>query len=61
MAVVNEQVITLTDLRIAEAFGLHDEELKERSGNLRPLILERLIDQKLVIDLAGEHLSLIHI
>jgi len=54
VAVVNEQVITLTDLRIAEAFGLYDEELKERSGNLRPLILERLIDQKLVIDLAGE-------
>jgi peptidyl-prolyl cis-trans isomerase SurA len=54
VAVVNEQVITLTDLRISEAFGLHDEELKERSGNLRPLILERLIDQKLVIALAGE-------
>ena len=54
VAVVNEQVITLTDLRIAEAFGLHDEELKEGSGNLRPLILERLIDQKLVIALAGE-------
>jgi parvulin-like peptidyl-prolyl isomerase len=54
VAIVNEQVITLTDLRIAEEFGLHDEELKERSGNLRPLILERLIDQKLVIALAGE-------
>jgi parvulin-like peptidyl-prolyl isomerase len=54
VAVVNEQVITLTDLRIAEAFGLYDEDLKEKSGDLHPLILERLIDQKLVIALAGE-------
>jgi hypothetical protein len=54
VAVVNEQVITLTDLRIAEAFGLYDEEFKEKSGDLHPLILERLIDQKLVIALAGE-------
>lgn len=56
VAVVNEQVITLTDLRIAEAFGLYDEELKEKSGDLHPLILERLIDQKLVIALAGEEI-----
>jgi len=54
VAVVNEQVITLTDLRIAEAFGLYDEDFKEKSGDLHPLILERLIDQKLVIALAGE-------
>ena len=54
VAVVNEQVITLTDLRIAEAFGLYDEEFKEKSGGLHPLILERLIDQKLVIALSGE-------
>ncbi len=53
-AVVNEQVITLTDLRIAEVFGLYDEEFKELSGDLQPLILERLIDQKLVIALASE-------
>jgi len=54
VAVVNEQVITLTDLRIAEAFDLYDEELKEKSGGIRLLILELLIDQKLVIDIAGE-------
>jgi len=56
LAVVNEQVITLTDLRIAEAFGLYDEEFKEKSGDLHPFILERLIDQKLVIALAGEEI-----
>ena len=54
VAVVNEQVITLTDVRIAEAFGLYDEEFKEESGDFRSLILERLIDQKLVIALEGE-------
>jgi hypothetical protein len=54
VAVVNEQVITLTDLRIAEAFGLYGEEFKEKPGDIHPLILERLIDQKLVISLAGE-------
>jgi hypothetical protein len=54
VAVVNEQVITLTDLRIVESFGLYDEEFKEKSGDLHPMILERLIDQKLVIALAGE-------
>ena len=56
VAVVNEQVITLTDLRIAEAFGLYEEDFKEKSGDLHPLILERLIDQKLVIALAGEEI-----
>ena len=54
VAVVNEQVITLTDLRIVESFGLYDEEFKEKSGDLHPMILERLIDQKLVIALASE-------
>jgi hypothetical protein len=54
VAVVNEQVITLTDLRIAEAFALYDEEVEEKLGGIRPLILERLIDQKLVIDITAE-------
>lgn len=58
VAVVNEQVITLTDLRIAEAFGLYDEEFKERDGNSSLIILEKLIDQKLVIQLSPEEMSL---
>lgn len=49
VAVVNEQVITLTDLRIVETFGLYDKEVKERAENPRLLIMERLIGQKLVI------------
>jgi len=57
VAVVNDKVITLTDLRVAEAFGLYKEEIKEKTGNLRPLILEKLIDQELVIQLASESIS----
>jgi len=49
VAVVNEQVITLTDLRIVETFGLYDKEVKEKAENPRLLIMERLIGQKLVI------------
>jgi hypothetical protein len=58
VAVVNEEVITLTDLRIAEAFGIYDEELKGKEGNTRSHILEKLIDQKLVIQLSGEEISM---
>lgn len=58
VAVVNERVITLTDLRTAEAFGLYDEEFKESAEDLRTLILEKLIDQKLVIQLSSEEVSI---
>jgi len=57
VAVVNDKVITLTELRVAEAFGLYEEEIKEKAGNLRHLILEKLIDQELVIQLASESIS----
>lgn len=57
VAVVNDKIITLTELRVAEAFGLHEEEIKEKAGNLRHLILEKLIDQELVIQLASESIS----
>ncbi len=54
VAVVNEEVITLTDVRIAEAFGLYSGEIDEAEGDSRLLILERLIDQKVVIQLSRE-------
>jgi hypothetical protein len=57
VAVVNDNVITLTDLRVAEAFGLYADEIKEKTGNLRPLILDKLIDQELVLQLASENAS----
>ncbi|UCE22165.1 MAG: hypothetical protein JSV46_08130 [Candidatus Aminicenantes bacterium] len=54
VAVVNEEVITLTDVRIAEAFGLYAEEIEEEEGEPRLQILERLIDQKVVIQLSSQ-------
>lgn len=57
-AVVNEEVITLTDVRVVEAFGLYEEELKGRSESPRMLILEKLIDQKLVVQLSSEKVSI---
>jgi hypothetical protein len=52
VAVVNEDVITLTDLKIVRAFGLLGEE--ESSGLPLSQILQRLIDQKLVVQLSAE-------
>lgn len=54
VAVINEEVITLTDVRIAEAFGLYAEEIGEEEEDPRSLILQKLIDQKVVIQLSGE-------
>ena len=54
VAVINEEVITLTDVRIAEAFGLYAEEIGEEEEDPRSLILRKLIDQKVVIQLSGE-------
>lgn len=58
VAVVNEEVITLTDLKIAEAFGLYEEEVKTREESPRLTILQKLIDQKLVIQLSSEKMSI---
>jgi peptidyl-prolyl cis-trans isomerase SurA len=54
VAVVNEEVITLTDVRIAEAFGLYAGEVEAGKGDPRSQILEKLIDQKVVIQLSRE-------
>lgn len=53
VAVVNEKVITLTDLRIAETFCLYDEEIDPGAENIHQLLLEMMVDQKLVVLLAG--------
>ena len=57
VALVNEKVITLTDMKIAEAFNFYDEELEGFNGNSRSFILEKLINQKLVIQLSSERVS----
>ncbi|HHF51437.1 MAG TPA: hypothetical protein ENL46_01960 [Candidatus Aminicenantes bacterium] len=53
VAVVNDEVITLTDLRIAKAFGLWDSDEKRGEGSLFPLVLENIINQKLVNQFTG--------
>lgn len=57
IAVVNDQVITLSDIRIAETFGLYENINTESEENLHQQILEKLIDQKLIIQLMGERVS----
>ena len=54
VALVDEQVITLTDLKIAEAFGLYEDELEEESDKRLFRLLERIINQKIVITATSE-------
>jgi hypothetical protein len=53
-AVVNGLVVTLADVRIAEAFGIVESGPSAVPEERRRFILERLIDQKVVIDLARD-------
>lgn len=58
IAVVNDQVITLTDIRIVKAFGFYEEEIKGLKTGVPFFILERLIDQKLAIQLSSEEVKI---
>jgi hypothetical protein len=57
VAIVNDQVITLTDLRIAEAFGLYENELEGEGERHLFSLLERMINQKIVLDATSEDIS----
>jgi peptidyl-prolyl cis-trans isomerase SurA len=54
VAIVNDEVITLTDVDIILEFGLFEDLGISRDEETRRKILNRLIDQKLVIQLASE-------
>src|SRR5512143_3237662 len=54
VAVVGPRVISLTDVRLAEAFGVFDTAGEAEPGRRRRLILEKLIDQKVVVNMARE-------
>jgi hypothetical protein len=54
MAIVNDEVITLTDIKIVEAFGISDNIDGAQEQDKQRFILDNLISQKLVIQLAGE-------
>jgi hypothetical protein len=52
VAVVNNQVISLYDVKVVEAFGLFDAPAVPDELGRRRFLLDRLIDQKVAIDLA---------
>lgn len=57
LAVVDEEVITLTDVRIAEAFQIFS--LDEKDGEPLPIqILNRFIDQKIILHMASEQIAI---
>jgi peptidyl-prolyl cis-trans isomerase SurA len=54
VAIVNDEVITLTDVQIIQKFGLFEELEPSSDTDSQTQILHRLINQKLVIQLASE-------
>ncbi len=52
VAIVNEQVITLTDLKILERFKIYEGELDRETGNPLFFLLAKVVNQKIVIDAA---------
>ncbi len=57
VAIVNDEVITLTDVNIILKFGLFEDLDGSQEEGAREKILERLINQKLVIQLASERVT----
>jgi len=57
VGIVNTRVITLTDLRMVAAFGVYAAEEKPQGADAAAFLLDRMIDQKVVIDLAGERIQ----
>lgn len=57
-AVVDNQVITLMDVRVADAFGLFGPVAARDAAERRRAVLEKLIDQTAVIVLARENVAL---
>ena len=54
VAVVNDEVITLTDVNIIQKFSLFEDLEESPDTDMQTQILSRLINQKLVIQLASE-------
>ncbi len=58
VALVDGQVITLTDLKIVEVFGLYEDELEEKGDNRLFWLLESMVNQKIVIMATSEDFSI---
>jgi hypothetical protein len=54
VAVVGGQPVTLTDLHIAQEFGLFDRDVEGAGGDATLAVLDALIGQKLVLAMARE-------
>jgi hypothetical protein len=54
VAIVNGQVLTLEDLQVAKEFGIFAREIQDKSGDSRLAVLDALIDQKAVLEIAKE-------
>ena len=57
VAVINNEIITLVEVRIIQAFNLYEDETGSDTSLPPGQILDRLIDQKLVIQLTSEDTS----
>jgi hypothetical protein len=57
VAVVNGQALTLTDVQVALEFRLFAEDVPARSGDGRLAVLDALIDQKAVLGVAREPMT----
>ncbi len=57
VAVVNNRVITLTDLKFMDSFSLYEEEIGNTGGDRLASILEKAIDQKVILDLIPGNLA----
>jgi hypothetical protein len=53
-AVINERIVTLIDVRVAESFGIFEGAPPADSGQARMAVLEKLIDIETVLDLARD-------
>jgi len=54
VAVVNDQIVTLIEVRVVEAFAIIEVPLSADLEASRRMILEKLIDQKVVVELARD-------
>ena len=57
LALVNGQVITLTDVRVAKTFGLYEKRQGSSVQDTVEEVLQKLIDQKLVIQVTRDDAS----
>jgi hypothetical protein len=58
VAVVNGQAVTLTDLQVAREFELFAREVEGRAEDPRLAVLDALINQKVVLEIAREPMTI---